>query len=193
MNREKLRAELRERRAKLQPAEIAERSLRVKKNLMGLPEFQSARCLGIYLPKPGSGEVDTSLLLDQLGKKRVAVPVVLGKGIMRFSELLDPCELSPGFFGIPEPRPEYRRWVEPGELDLVLVPGICFDLEGRRLGYGQGYYDRFLAELSEANPRSVSAGVAYEFQVVERLPNSPNDRRVDLLVTEERARRVRKR
>ncbi|MEM2282195.1 MAG: 5-formyltetrahydrofolate cyclo-ligase [Candidatus Hadarchaeales archaeon] len=194
MNKEELRAEFRRRRQELDPREVQERSRRVRENLERLPEFSSSRFLAIYLPKHGSGEVDTYPLLDLLGRKRIAVPVVFKEQrMMRFSEILSPGELQAGVFGIPEPKPECYRWVEPEELDLVLVPGICFDLEGRRLGYGYGYYDTFLSGLRSVNPACVSVGLAYEFQVVERLPDGPNDQRVDIIVTEEFVRRVRER
>ena len=190
MQKEEFRSKFKKLRAEVDPSLVREKSLRIRGNLLGLPEFQQATSVAIYLPKPGSGEVDTSLLLDQLGKKRILAPVVLGEEI-RFLHLQHPSELQPGPFGIPQPNPESRRFVPPSAIDLVLVPGICFDIRGRRLGYGKGFYDRFLRELRGINPKAKAVGLAYSFQVVEELPESPNDERVDIIVTEERVIHVR--
>jgi 5-formyltetrahydrofolate cyclo-ligase len=167
---------------------VRERSLRIRENLLGMAEFQRAFSIAIYLPKPGSGEVDTSLLLDLIGEKEILAPVVVGEG-MEFARLLSPSELKPGPFGIPQPEP--KNFVQPSEIDLVLVPGICFDLKGRRLGYGKGYYDRFLRRLRAENPRARVLGVAYSFQILEEIPEAQNDERVDAIVTEEGVIRVR--
>jgi 5-formyltetrahydrofolate cyclo-ligase len=89
-------------------------------------------------------------------------------------------DLSPGRFGIREPRPGPPANVE--DIDLILVPGLAFDGAGRRLGRGGGYYDRFLAELA---PRTVRCGLAFECQrFTSPLPTDPHDIAVDLLVTE---------
>ncbi len=190
MQREEFRSKFKKLRAELDPSLVLEKSLQIKENLLGLPEFQQATSLAIYLPKPGSGEVDTSLLLDQLDKKKILAPVVVGEEI-RFLHLRHPSELRPGPFGIPQPNPEFKKFIPPSEIDLVLVPGICFDVKGRRLGYGKGFYDRFLKELRSANPKAKAVGLAYSFQVVEELPESPTDERVDIIVTEERVIHVR--
>jgi 5-formyltetrahydrofolate cyclo-ligase len=99
-------------------------------------------------------------------------------------------ELVPGTFGILEPTAELRelppRQVLPSQIDLALVPGVVFDRQGNRLGYGRGFYDRLLRQL----PREVlRVGLAFECQVVEELPVEPHDERMDWLVTEAGVRR----
>jgi 5-formyltetrahydrofolate cyclo-ligase len=182
VRKEELREEFKRRRAGLDSSWIREKSLQVKENLLKLPEFQRASTVAIYLPKSGSGEVDTSLLLDQLGEKRILAPVIIGERI-EFAPLQSPFELEPGPFGIPQPKS--RNFLPCSEIDLVLVPGICFDFRGRRLGYGKGFYDGFLKKLRSENPRAIAVGLAYSFQVLEELPESPNDEKVDIIVTEE--------
>jgi 5-formyltetrahydrofolate cyclo-ligase len=183
--REELRERFKRLRAELDPKFVREKSLLIKNNLVQLPEFQKAFTVAIYLPKPGSGEVDTSFLLDL--EKKILAPVIVGDEI-EFAEL-NPSELELGPFGILQPRS--RNFLPPSQIDLVLVPGICFDLRGRRLGYGKGYYDRFLKRLRKANPGATAIGLAYSFQVVEELPEAQNDERVDVIVTEERVIHVR--
>jgi 5-formyltetrahydrofolate cyclo-ligase len=188
LQKEELRSKFRRLRAALDPSAVRERSLRIRENLLGMAEFQRAASVAIYLPKPGSGEVDTSLLLDLIGEKEILAPVIVGEEI-EFARLLNPSELRPGPFGIPQPEP--KNFVPPSKIDLVLVPGICFDLEGRRLGYGRGYYDRFLRRLRAENPRARAVGLAYSFQVLDEIPEAQNDERVDAIITEEGVIRVR--
>ena len=87
-----------------------------------------------------------------------------------------------GHLDIPEPlstRPQVPR----AAIDFVLVPGVAFDLEGRRLGYGGGYYDRLLPLLA---PHATRVAGAFDVQIVERVPAAPHDVRVDTIVTESR-------
>lgn len=122
-------------------------------------------------------EVRTALVIDSAKKlcKIVALPRVEGD-MIAFYEFASESDLVKGRFGIMEPRPlsPVRR------LDLVIVPGIAFDASGCRIGYGKGYYDRFLSRHA-----SFSMGLAYSFQVVDELPKGRLDRKLDALATEE--------
>lgn len=101
--------------------------------------------------------------------------------------IFSPEELEPGIFGIPEPtvalRAEPERFVSPESLDFVLVPGLAFDENGRRLGRGKGYYDRFLARL---DPTALTVALAFECQMFDRIPVDEHDRPVSAIVTENR-------
>lgn len=114
--------------------------------------------------------------------KRVVVPVTRPRTKrLSLSEVRDPGrELAPGAFGVPEPVPSARRPVPVRELDLVLVPGLAFDRRGHRLGHGHGYFDRFLARLPKTTP---VIGLAFKFQLLERLPSDPHDRAVHTVLT----------
>ena len=92
-------------------------------------------------------------------------------------------DLTPGYRGILEPRPRRAREVAPGALDLALVPGVAFDMWGGRLGFGVGFYDRLLGRLPREVPK---LGMAFDFQVIPRLPLQPHDVMLDAIVTESR-------
>lgn len=130
--------------------------------------------VGCYVGLPY--EVQTWQLIEaMLAKgKRVAVPWVQPrtKRIM-FSELRDPAmDLAPGAFRVWEPRPSARRPIPVNQLDLLMVPGLAFDGRGHRLGHGFGYFDRCLARLGTRIP---TVGLAYRFQLLERLPTAAHD------------------
>jgi 5-formyltetrahydrofolate cyclo-ligase len=132
-------------------------------------------------------EVATAFVVERaLAEGRtVAVPKteVAERGLV-VSVLADyPGDLAPGTWGIPEPRPGCLRPLPPDQVDLVLVPGVAFDPEGNRLGYGGGFYDRFLPLLRPGTP---TVAPAFELQVVERVETGVYDIPVDLVVTEER-------
>ena len=93
------------------------------------------------------------------------------------------CDLTPGYRGILEPRPRRARAVAPEALDLALVPGVAFDMWGGRLGFGAGFYDRLLGRLPGQVPK---LGMAFDFQVIPRLPHQPHDVILDAIVTDSR-------
>ncbi|MBC7107014.1 MAG: 5-formyltetrahydrofolate cyclo-ligase, partial [Firmicutes bacterium] len=133
-------------RGALPPGEVAERSARIVARLMDLPEYRAARTVMAYLDF--RSEVQTGALVRAAlaQGKRVAVPVTQVAARRLIPSLLAryPEEVAPGTWGIPEPRPECVRPIPPDEIDLVVVPGVAFDPAGNRLGYGGGFYDRFL-------------------------------------------------
>ena len=90
-------------------------------------------------------------------------------------------DVAPGYRGILEPRPRRTRAVAPETLELVLIPGVAFDLRGGRLGFGAGFYDRLLSRLPRHIP---TVGLAFDFQVIPRLPSQPHDIILDAIVTE---------
>jgi len=183
-----IREKYRSLRRSLSRREVLEKSRRIKKLLFELPEFDQAATVAFYVAKRDSHEVETEeMIKESLNTgKRVLVPVVDGAQLL-FSELRDyDSELAPGTFGVPEPKPQLRRPVPLSESDLIVVPGVAFDCRGYRLGYGGGYYDRLLREISLTKPSLTSAGLGYEFQIVEKLPVTADDVPIDILVTEKR-------
>ncbi len=91
-------------------------------------------------------------------------------------------DLQSGYQNIPEPNPEICQEVDPASLDVVIVPGSVFDKRGGRMGYGGGYYDRFLANLA---PQAIRIGVCFDLQVEEEIPLEPHDQLLDFIVTED--------
>lgn len=129
-------------------------------------------------------EAPTDRLLETLWQRvEVSLPVVCDEALELWA-VADMRELEIGTFGIHEPGQELRRDASrrrrPEELDLVLVPGVAFDVHGGRLGYGKGHYDRLLDRLPPLAPR---VGVAFDEQVLERVPQEPHDVSMTHLLT----------
>lgn len=151
---------------------------KIAKKLMSLEEFQKNSCIMLYASI--KSEVETYKIIKEclgLGKK-VVLPCSNISNI-------NPCELSsmeelkPGYLRIPEPA--IKRHVRNKEIGLVVVPVVAFDQKGARLGYGRGYYDKFLA-----NSKAVKVGLAFEAQIHPGLPEESHDVRLDFVITENR-------
>ncbi|HUK77572.1 MAG TPA: 5-formyltetrahydrofolate cyclo-ligase [Thermoleophilia bacterium] len=130
-------------------------------------------------------EVDTAPFISWCLERgvTVALPRIVGPHHMEAFGVADlRRDLTPGRFGIPEPRPGLAL-VEPATFDVVIVPGSAFDRDGGRMGYGGGFYDTFLARM-RAGARRI--GICFDLQVVDRVPVEPHDLCVDLVVTETR-------
>ena len=139
--------------------------------------FDTAQTILLYYPVKGEinllAVAKTALTLG----KHVAFPRVRARGEMTFHYVMSLGELSPASFGIPEPHsaaPKYE-----GEPALCLAPALCCDKDGYRLGYGGGYFDRFLPTLN-----GVSLGASYDADIVDMLPREGFDRPLDGIVTE---------
>jgi len=175
--KERIRRELSQKRLLLCKDELSKRSSRIESNLLKLPELSKAKTLLFYYPIKGEPNL-LNLAQKLIAEGRVvAFPKVEGKELLplRVNSLK---ELYPGKFSIPEPPLEPSRLLK--ELDLVLVPGIAFDRYGFRVGYGGGYYDRFLEKFEV----KTKIGVCFSFQLLPELPREPFDQPVDLVVTE---------
>lgn len=165
--------------------EVAEKSSRILERLLKLEEYRQADTIMVYLSV--RNEVSTVELIKRAMSqgKRVAAPVtdIINRRLTP-SVLSDyPGDLHPGPWNIPEPKPGCLRPVGTEELDLVIVPGVAFDEKGNRLGYGGGFYDRF---LKGAGPGAVCVALAFEQQVRRDVYPEPHDFPVSLIVTEER-------
>ena len=161
------------------------RSLMIWKRLKSMDEFARAGSVLFYLSLPD--EVDTEKMIKEsirMGKK-VMVPVTnTGNRTIRPSWLKNyEKELEPGpYGGILEPKSECRRIAGKDKVKLVIVPGIAFDRSGARLGFGAGFYDRFLKGFKH----SASVGLAFDFQITPKLPRRPHDVPVGIIVTPSR-------
>ena len=165
------------RQLRTQKEEVRRRkSESIRRKLVRLAAFRKAKTVFCYVSLPY--EVETRRLIEQMldAGKRVVVPRVVRRQLL-LSELRNPDEdLSPGAFGVLEPRPHARRpLVRPKALDLAIVPGLVFDRRGHRLGHGWGYFDRLLARVPRVTP---TVGVCFSFQLVDRLPTGRHDRPV---------------
>lgn len=167
-------------RQALSLAEVTEKSAAIGANVKTLPEFTAASTVLTYVASKDN-EVDTKPLIQWLLREQrtVLVPATLGKGQMAWSRLEEMAELAPATFGVLEPKPEYRRDTVPPAGSVVLVPGLAFTETGWRIGYGGGYFDRFLAGFHGAK-----IALAYAMQMVPEVPVAPHDVPMDVIVTE---------
>ena len=148
---------------------------------MATPEFDSARRIILY--SPIHGEVDTREVMETswAGGKDVYLPAVCGAEL-RFTRVTAEDNCRRGAFGILEPCPTGDVLL-PELADVIVVPGVAFDLSGRRIGYGKGFYDRALHRL-EGQGRFV--GFCYDFQLVDEIAGEPHDVAVDVIITDRR-------
>ncbi|HPT34330.1 MAG: 5-formyltetrahydrofolate cyclo-ligase [Dethiobacteria bacterium] len=189
MTKRELRKQIFQRRDRLSGEEIREYSRQIARRLYGLPEYRESRVIMFFLSF--RSEVDTrSMVEESLARgKEVLVPKALPDSRELIASRLLDCreDLAPGAYGIPEPKESALRAVDPLQIDLLIVPGVAFSEDGRRLGYGGGYYDRFFGRL---RPEVPLLALAFELQIVPEVPVQPWDRPVDLIVTEKRVIRV---
>ncbi|MDI6826440.1 MAG: 5-formyltetrahydrofolate cyclo-ligase [Candidatus Aenigmarchaeota archaeon] len=185
MEKEDIRKKILSLRDSLTEEEMRSKSGLIQKRLFNLPEFKKARTIFFYVST--RNEVKTERMIKSalnLGK-RVVVPISdVKERKLILSELKDfDKELEPGAFNILEPKREFFRPVLSEEVDFIIVPGIAFDKNGDRIGYGMGFYDKFLSSLKKRVP---TVGLAYEFQMVDDIPVDDKDVTVDKVLTEER-------
>ncbi len=177
-----LRRILAECRAEL-PARSAERrSVLVQRKLIDSSSYTAAAAVVLYAAK--DNEVATDLIFTHAlaSRRRVFFPrIVAHTRLLSLVSVDHPAQLQPGAFGILEPTGAELAPHADLERALICVPGVAFGRAGQRLGRGGGYYDRLLAALE---PQTVTVGLAYSFQVLDRLPEESFDRRLGLIVTE---------
>ena len=174
-----IRKRMKQLREDMTRAERFEKSMRIFEQLITVPEFKRADRIYTYVSM--DNEIDTIMLIDySLSlEKRVFVPRVSGRD-MEFYEISDISELNPGYMGIYEPdingkEPDYSR------TGFMCMPGLAFDKSYNRIGYGGGFYDRYLS----VENKLYKAALAYEAQLLESIPAQDGDVRPDMIVTEE--------
>lgn len=172
MDKRELRRQIREQKRAMTPEEIESASQKLKEIFLETEQYRRAKTVYGYLPY--NQEVRTVPILEQAlaDGKQVAVPKVYGDE-MRFIYLNDLTRVAVSDFGIPEPVEDGPVADDPTA--LVLMPGLAFDKEGHRIGYGGGFYDKFLAE----EPEHPTIALCYTFQVVNELPTEEFDIPVD--------------
>jgi 5-formyltetrahydrofolate cyclo-ligase len=185
VEKENLRRYIQRLRDRQSIGEVEQKSQDITDQVLLLHEYVRARGIACYVSK--DTEVNTRVLIrTSLDKeKRVLIPVVKkGDVELFFSEIKDlGKELSPGTFGILEPKPEFVRPVGLDDIDIMFVPGIVWDRDGYRLGWGRGYFDRVLQKLP---PHVRTAGLAFNMQLINRVPRDQFDVPVEMVVTESR-------
>ena len=175
MDKTELRREIRARKRAMTEAEIEERSARLARLFFASRAYQNAKTIYGYLPY--NQEVRTVPMLEQALRdgKKVAVPKCYGDE-MKFIYLDDLTKVAKGYAGIPEPIADEP--VAHDETALVLMPGLAFDPQGHRIGYGGGFYDRFLSR----EPDHPTVALCYDFQVMEKIETESFDIPVDVVL-----------
>ena len=175
MDKQALRKEIRDKKRAMTEAEIVAASQRLAELFVASEAYRQAKTIYGYLPY--NPEVRTVPMLQQAlaDGKRVAVPKCYGDE-MRFIYLEDLSQVEKGYCGIPEPIADEP--VADDKTALVLMPGLAFDPQGHRMGYGGGFYDKFL----EKEPNHPTIALCYGFQMLEHLETEAHDIPVDTVL-----------
>ncbi len=178
-SKEEIRKSVMNTRNRIPKLMLEQRSGIICKKVTQLPEYQNAETVYAYVPL--DREVSTIPLIEAAWAdgKRVAVPQVIGDGRMRFVVLNDWDQLEEGHFHVREPK--FGVEAEDSKA-LMIMPGVAFDLSRNRIGYGKGYYDRFLSQ----EPEHTTVALSFEFALFPEIPSEENDRKPDLIVTDQR-------
>ena len=192
-NKDEIRQQALERRRALPPHHVAASSRGIAERVLALPIYTQARCLHIYVSGKDN-EVDTLPLIEhslQAGKE-VAVPLISRRDTipkphtqvkthaMAHAQIHHIDELDDEYWGIRQPSLHAARFLNAWDrIDLVIGPGLSFRPQGHRIGYGAGYYDRFLAQL-----RAQRVGLCCDALITAKLPSQDHDIRMDLVISE---------
>lgn len=180
-----LRKKFKALRDALIPLEVEKNSQAVIATLTSYPFWQKAKRIMCYLSI--GNEIQTVPLIEKAweAKKEVIIPVCQKETLKIKPSLLNSfADLEPKTMGILEPKEGKMFEVDPSSIDLCLIPGLAFDLQGHRIGFGAGYYDRFLPLL---NPTTPKMALAHEIQISsETLPVDPHDVLMDYICTEKK-------
>lgn len=187
MKKKELRKEILARRNALSQKERCEKSLQIAQKTVELEAF--VNCNKVLLYAPIKSEVDTQSIFQEAKRlgKEVYYPRVLGER-MEFYRVDERTEFEISSYGIREPKPESTEAYAPSEEDIVLVvmPGAVFDRAGNRIGYGGGYYDKYLQKLEQLVPAEniCKVAIAYKCQLVEagRIACEGHDVKVDFVI-----------
>ena len=175
MDKKALRAQIRAQKRAMTDTQIQEKSAALAQKFYDSPLYQAAKTIYGYLPY--NQEVRTVPMLERAlaDGKQVAVPKVYGDE-MRFILLTDLTAVESGYANIPEPIADDPVAQDPTA--LVLMPGLAFDPQGHRMGYGGGFYDRFL----EQEPNHPTLALCYDFQMLPHLETEAHDIPVDVVL-----------
>lgn len=176
-----LRKKMLEIRSQFSPERVHEHSIKISNHAIEQPFYQQAQTLLCYMAF--RNEVDVSKVMEdawQQGKRVLLPRVNPADRTMKCIQVEKFSDLQSGAYGIMEPLDDPSRMIPPTEIDLVIVPGVAFDSQGYRLGYGGGYYDRF---FSSPSIRPIRVGVSFPEQLVADVYPESHDQRMDFVIT----------
>lgn len=176
----KIRAEMIGKRDAVDPIRVHATNLRGRLLSSLIIEHYHPQHVGAYWPKGREFPTQTCIdVLCQAGIK-VFLPVVIGDD-MEFYRFSGEEHLSTGPFGVLVPPAKEEELISPKAMDVLIIPGVAFDRQLRRLGHGKGYFDRYITKLPSATPK---IGLAYNFQILDQIPHTNADQSVDYLFAE---------
>ncbi|VVC03888.1 5-formyltetrahydrofolate cyclo-ligase family protein [Candidatus Bilamarchaeum dharawalense] len=172
-----IRKQILAKRNALSKDEIEKLSDKILERLLSHPKFPEAKIVAFYMTK--GSEVDTKKMIERAIKegKQVLVPVTGQK--IAFYKFQSFDDLVQGKFGIMEPKSKDTPFEQCP--DIIIVPGVTFGLCMHRLGYGKGYYDRYLSDC-----KAFRIGICFDFQIIDKLPVHENDQRMNCIITDKR-------
>ncbi|MCH1520856.1 MAG: 5-formyltetrahydrofolate cyclo-ligase [SAR324 cluster bacterium] len=180
LNKTEIRKTLLKQRRGLSASKKKQYELQMLNSLWTWDVFKEASIIHIFLSKADEPETSQIIELAWKSGKQIGVPCVLPDTLELFHSQLNSFEdLRPSALGVLEPSPEKRISLTPESFDLVIVPGVAFDRQGGRLGYGKGYYDRFLDQSL-----AFRLALAFDFQLLETVPTEAHDVPMDGILTE---------
>jgi 5-formyltetrahydrofolate cyclo-ligase len=172
-------------RKKQNPELINLNSELIFQNLLKLDEIEKANVIMAYLDFNSEVKTDNIINYFLSQNKKIVVPLsIVDEKKLLLSEIKDiKNEVYIGTYGIREPKPKFIRPVDAKNIDIVIVPAVAYDTNGYRLGYGGGYYDRFLESLRDD---CITIGIAFEIQVFDKVPKEDHDAKLNYIITEKR-------
>lgn len=183
MNKKMLRSEMLSKRNSLSQQSLMVKSSAITKLLFSTDYYKDSKYIMSYIDF--RNEVRTEEIIKKTLKegKNVIIPIsIVETRQLILSQLMDyDKELEAGTYGILEPKKKFIREVNPDLIDLILMPGVAFDRRGFRIGYGGGYYDRFLTRIDKSVPK---AALAFDLQMVPYVKEGRYDIPVDYIITE---------
>lgn len=179
MNKNELREEMRALRRGLTTLEVEEKSRKIRENLFALDEYKNAETVLLYLSafkEPSTADIIADALNQ---KKRVAVPISdTNNFTLTLSYITGFDDLQKGAYGILEPKKIIKA--DLSDIDLAVIPGLAFDKNGNRMGFGKGYYDKLLKDC-----KAHKTALCYSFQMFDKIPSDTHDIPMNTIITED--------
>lgn len=182
-----IRKTILDKRNSISPLDIVNNSRIISNSVISTKEYQSSFSVGIYY-SIGSEVKTFDIIKHSLeNKKEIALPRVIDSTKIQFFKIMEDkfekIKFTKGKYGIFE---NSMSTTIIDKIDLLIIPGIAFDLKGYRIGYGKGYYDRFLS----LGKSKCIMGLSYESQIINEIPNNEHDIPVDIIITEKKIIRI---
>ena len=181
MEKKKIREQILDNKEKMDEITLKSYSDSIIDQLYNTDYYKKSKTIMTFISF--GAEVDTHEFIKTsiANGKRIVVPITIPETKqLKLSQVLDFNHLEIGFYNILTPKKEFIRYVDPSEVDLIIVPGVAFDRDGYRIGYGGGYYDRFLSKLDHVTKISL----AFDMQLIPKVPHESFDIAVNYIITE---------